>query len=174
MVKCRKMLSVFCLLPFLACDSSTGIVPPVLPHDPVDQGWKAVENLEYAFNQRDSELLDETLDPTFLILLPEEEWDDYNGDGIMDTTLTRELYFSGVIDLFQEYESVELDLQGSDEEHWQGDPSGETMQYPRVYLMEVSQGTQDGWTISGDTILRCRPDSSGTWRVTWIEYSQDE
>ncbi len=174
MVKCRKMLSVFFLLPFLACDSSTGIVPPVLPHDPVDQGWKAVENLEYAFNQRDSELLDETLDPAFLFLLPEEEWDDYNGDGITDTTLTRELFMSAAVNLFQEYGSVVLEYAGSSESTWYGDSTGATMMYPRVYLMEVSQGTQEGWTITGYTIIRCRPDSSDTWRVTWIEYSQDE
>ncbi|HPR22879.1 MAG TPA: hypothetical protein P5207_00160 [Candidatus Sabulitectum sp.] len=174
MVKYIQILTATLFLLFPACDDSTGIIPPVLPHNPVDQGWKAVENLEYAFNQRDSELLDETLDPNFLFLLPEEEWDDYNGDGIVDTTLTRELFMSSAVNLFQEYGSVELEFSGSSENPWAGDTTGTTMMYVRDYFMEVSQGTQEGWTTTGQTILHCRPDSSETWRVTWIEYSQDE
>lgn len=158
---------------FLSCDSSTGIVPPVLPHSPVNQGWKAVENLEFAFNQRNSELLDETLDPSFLFFLPEEEWGDYNGDGIIDTTLTREMFISAAVSLFQRYGSVELEYTGSSETPWAGDSTGATMMYPRVYFMEVSQGTQEGWTRNGVTTIRCRPDSSGTWQVTWIDDSPD-
>ncbi len=174
MEKYMQILAVSLFIMVLSCENSTGIVPPVLPHNPVDQGWKAVENLEYAFNQRDSELLDETLDPDFLFLLPEEEWDDYNGDGVIDTTLTRELFMSSAVNLFQEYGSVVLEYSGSSETPWAGDSTGTTMMYVRNYFMEVSQGTQEGWTSTGQTIIRCKPDSSDTWRVTWIEYSQDE
>lgn len=163
---------VFLLL-FRSCDSSTGIVPPVLPHSPVNQGWKAVENLEFAFNQRNSELLYETLDPAFLFLLPEEEWDDYNGDGIMDSTLTREVFMSAALSLFQKYGSVELEYTGSSEIPWAGDSTGATMMYPRLYFMEVSQGTQEGWARTGVTTIRCRPDSTDTWRVTWIHDTPD-
>lgn len=155
-----------------ACSSPGGIITPVLPHDPVDEGWKAVENYEYAFNTKDLALLEETLDPTFEFLLDEEDWADYDGDGITDTCFTEDFYLQNISLLFNQYEHIELTLNGTGEIPWPGDPSGETLQFDRSYSMKAYNwvgGQQEGWQRQGDVVFLAAPDSAGVWRITRVE-----
>lgn len=154
------------------CGTPSGIVTPVLPHDPVDEGWKAVQNFEYSFNTKDLILLEETLDPEFVLYLNEEDWFDYNGDGILDTVLTEEQYLQSISTLFETYEVIELDLNGEFESPWYGDPSGQTLQLVRSYQKKAYNwvgGQQEGFTVQGDYIFLSKPDSTGTWRITGLE-----
>ena len=160
-----------------SCDSGTEIITPVLPHSPVDEGWKAVENLEYAFNMKDLDLLDETLDQDFGLALQEEDWDDYDGDGIIDSSLNEEYFLQTVSCMFNGYEVIELILSGSGEIIWPGDPTGETLQYQRSYSMKAYNwvgGQQEGWSRLGETSFLCKADETGIWHVTGIEDTTEE
>jgi len=154
------------------CSSPEGIITPVLPYDPADEGWKAVENFEHSFNMKDLALLEETLDPTFAYLLPEEDWADYDGDGIIDICFNEEYYLQTVSNVFQTYEIIEFTLYGNGETTWPGDPSGQTMQYERTYDIWVynwAGGEPEGWRRQGEAVFLCRPDSSGIWRITRLD-----
>lgn len=155
-----------------ACSSPEGIITPVLPHDPVDEAWKAIDNYEYSFNTKDLALLEETLDQSLVFLLDEEDWDDYNGDGIIETCFQEEYYLQTVSLVFNQYEIIELVLNGSSESPWPGDPSGETLLFDRSYSMKAHNwvgGQQEGWLRVGDVVFLAAPDSAGVWRITQIE-----
>ena len=160
------------LLFVAACGTTTDLVMPVLPHDPVNEGWKAIENYQHSFNTQNTTLLDESLASEFEFLLSEEDWDDYNGDGIVDTTLTEQMYLTTISALFDSTEVIELTLTGTVENPWTGDPTGQTMQYLRSYNMKAYNwvgGQQEGWTRQGEASFLCKADSSGVWRITYLE-----
>lgn len=163
----RTLLIINAVFLMTSCDSSTGVITP----DPVDEGWKAVENYEHSFNTKDLALLEETLDPTFEFWLPEEEWDDYNGDGIVDTVLTKEMYLQFVSSLFDTYELVELYLEGDNEDVWYGDTTGETLQLARSFQKKAYNwvgGEQEGFAEQGTILFLSKPDISGSWRITSV------
>lgn len=174
----RRMLAgAAVLILFCSCDPGTGIVTPVLPYNPVDEGWKAVENFRYAMESQDIDLLEETLGEEFGLALMEEDWDDYDGDGIVDTTLNETVFIQTISILFDSYEVIELNLEGSGETVWPGDPSGETMQYQRSYDIKAWSwvgGQQEGWRRQGDTSFLCRADGTGIWHVTGIVDTTEE
>lgn len=160
-----------------SCDSRTEIATPVLPHNPVDEGWKAVANLEYAFNTKDLDLLDGTLDSDFEYALPEEDWDDFDGDGIIDQSFNEEYFLQTVSIVFNGYEVIELTLSGNGEITWPEDPTGETMLYQRSYDMKAFnwvEGTQEGWRRQGETSFLCKADSTGIWHVTGVIDTTEE
>ncbi len=165
--------ALFLILIFTACGDNTGITLPVLPHDPVDEGWKVVENYAYGMETKDIALLEETLDPDLVYQLQEDDWDDYNGDGIIDTTFTRELHLEFLSQTFNMYEYIELSLSGNTENPWPDDPAGETMQYLRTFDMKAyyydEDNVQQGWREQGEASFLCKPDSAGIWRITGIE-----
>lgn len=167
----KTLLIISGALLLASCDPGTGIITPVLPHNPVDEGWKAVENYEYSFNTKDLTLLEETLDPSFLYELPESEWDDYNGDGIIDTFLTKELYLQTISALFSSYEVVELNLNGDSEFTWAGDSTGSTLILFRDYDKTAYNwvgGQQEGFTELGSIVFLTKPDTTGSWKITSI------
>ena len=130
-----------------------------------------MDNYEYSFNVKDITLLEETLDPTFLYELPESEWDDYNGDGIIDTVLTKELYLQWISVLFSSYEVVELNLNGDSEYVWAGDPSGETLQLLRAYQKKAYNwvgGVQEGFVEQGNITFLVKSETSGSWKILSI------
>ena len=153
-----------------ACGTNaTGITPPVLPHDPVDEGWKAVENYEHAYNTKDADLLAVTLDSEFLHHLLEGDWGDYNGDGIIDSTWGYDMELSMAEGYFSEYEYCELNLEGDDHYTWPDDPSGESLAYQRSYYFKVyNKDPYQGFIEAGEFLLVCKPDSTGTWRLTHL------
>lgn len=163
----RTLLIISAVFLMTSCDSSTGVITS----DPVDQGWKAVDNYEYSFNTKDLALLEETLDPTFEFWLSEEEWDDYNGDGIVDTVLTKEMYLQFVSSLFNTYEMIELNLDGDNEDVWYGDTTGETLQLVRSFQKKAYNwvgGEPEGFTEQGIILFLSKPDTSGSWRITSV------
>lgn len=156
-----------------ACSSNaTGITTPMLPHDPVNEGWKAIDNYECAYNTQDIDLLAATLDTGFLHLLLETDWDDYNGDGIVDSTWGYDLELSFAEELFSNYEYCELYLAGEEEYTWPDDPSGESIAYPRGFHLKYYNINPDqtitGFTEVGQFILVCKPDSTGIWHLTHL------
>lgn len=124
-------LILACLLVILLCScgsDATGISPPVLPHDPVDAAWKAVENFEYAYDTQDIALVLAILDTDFMHHLDEEDWADYDGDGIIDTFFDLELEQLFTEYLFDAAEEIEMTFTGDDEWVWSGDTTGQSLE----------------------------------------------
>jgi len=175
MIYTRFVLS--CLLLVLLCscgNNATGISPPVLPHDPVNAAWKAVENFQYSYNTQDIDLLGITLDPDFMHHLEEEYWDDYDGDGIIDTYLDLDLELLFTEAFFDTAEMIELTLNGDDEQTWPDDSLAWALELPRVYGMKVyydAGGPYQGSQVSGTISFICRPDSDEEWRI-WQLFMQ--
>lgn len=152
---------------------ATGIYPPVLPHSPVNAAWKAVENLEYAYITMDLELVEVTLDPDFFHHLDEEDWADYNGDGIIDEGWGLDLELEWFENLFETADAIDMGFYGDEEYTWEEDSTGQSMALPRTFCVKVwfeigapYQGSQ----CSGNVLYVCRPDSNGEWRI-WHKFS---
>ena len=153
-----------------ACgNDTTGVTPPVPPYDPVDEGWKVIDNYEYAYNTMVADLLAVTLDIGFLHHLLEENWADYNGDGVIDSiwSYTTELTFAE--GYFSAYDCCEFTLTGEQQYTWPDDPSGKSIAYSRSYMLvfyDLDPSGQTGFMKRGDFILVCKPDSTGIWHLT--------
>jgi len=165
-------LILACLLVILLCScgsDATGISPPVLPHDPVDATWKAVENFEYAYDTQDIALVLATLDPDFMHHLDEEDWADYDGDGIIDTFFDLELEQLFTEYLFNAAEEIEMTFTGDDEWVWSGDTTGQSLELPRIFDLKVywktGSGPYQGSQVSGAASFICRPDADDEWRI---------
>jgi len=161
-----------------ACGSNaTGVTTPALPHDPVDEGWKTIENYEYAYNTKDTDLLAATLDTGFLHHLLETDWDDYNGDGVIDGTWGYNIELSIADGYFSAYEICELYLEGEGQYTWPDDPSGNSVAYPRSYQLKCHNFDPDqgytGFRKMGEFILVCTPDSTDTWHLTHLTHLID-
>jgi len=116
---------------------ATGIYPPVLPHSPVNAAWKAVENLEYAYITMDLDLVEATLDPDFFHHLDEEDWGDYNGDGIIDTYWRMDMEMWWFEDLFDTANEIDMTFSGEDEYPWEEDSTGQSLALPRTFCVMV-------------------------------------
>lgn len=156
------------LLMAASCGDSPTIVPPVLPHDPVDTASKALENFQHSVNVRDIGLLAETLDEDFgWYLFDESMWDDYNGDGIVDTCFPRDYTVQLFDDLFENSTVLGMAMAGTSETPWYGDSTGQTMQCVRVVEF-ISEPDSMFFTGTADWIFLARPDNAGEYRITWI------
>jgi len=162
----EKMIPLLTLiLVFASCGDTTGISLPVLPHNPVNECWKALENFEYSYNTLDIPLLTATLDQEFQWVLAEKDWDDYNGDGIIDSSFTRDMYLSFSSDLFADAETVELTLDGSGEEVWSGDTTGQTVVCVRSFTLKVEYPGKARTISYGEWSILVRPDSTDDWNL---------
>lgn len=141
----------------------------MLPYNPVDEGWKVLDNYEYAYNTKDADLLGATLDTQFLHHLLPEDWADYNGDGVIDSTWNYELemYFEEA--LFAAYTNIEFYLTGEEQYTWTEDPSGESIAFPRDFdLKAYDTDPLTGIRETGQFILVCKPDTSNIWHLTHL------
>jgi len=122
----------------------------------------------YAYNTLDADLLTVTLDSGFLHHLLEENWADYNGDGVIDSTWGYSLELSFAEGYFSAYDCCEFTLEGEEQYIWPDDQSGESIAYPRSYVLKFYNTGQSGVTETGSFILVCKPDSSGIWHLTHL------
>ncbi|MCK5130812.1 MAG: hypothetical protein KAR40_01505 [Candidatus Sabulitectum sp.] len=168
----KRVLTIIITLSLIlaACGSNaTGIVTPVLPYNPVNEGWKAIENYKYAYNTRDANLLAATLDSEFLHLLKEEDWGDYNGDGTIDSTWGYDLEMTNAQILFSSCEAIELTLEGLWYYPWPADSTSESIAFPRNYRMKMYYSYPDSGAVeTGQFTMVCRPDSTDTWYLTHL------
>ena len=169
MVKIDKTAALLVVLLLAGCGSeATGVITPVLPYNPVDEGWKALANYEYAYNTRDEELLSTTLDSQFLHHLLPEDWYDFNGDGVIDSTWNYDMEMEFEQTLFSKCETIEFILWGDSSYPWAWDPSGETIAYPRDYEMSGFYSPDSGFVETGMYQLICKPDANGLWHLTHL------
>ncbi len=164
------LLVAGCWNPF-SPDTETG--EEVQYHNPVDSAYKALENLQYAYESRD---LDHYLDcfrDDFEFHLLQVDWDDYDGDGIIDEYWGLDLEEEFHQIMFNSVTAIELTLSGTAQSPWTGDSTGQSLQLPRTFDLKVytDDAHQTGYRASGDALFICREDSTGEWYI-WRWYDQ--
>ncbi|PIE53135.1 hypothetical protein CSA37_03270 [Candidatus Fermentibacteria bacterium] len=155
----KRIMATTALAALIFTGCGTGPDNTEAPYNPVDESWKAVENFIFAWNTRDQDLLSETLSDDFEMPLSEEDWADYNGDGIIDKSLPENIYLNVASVIFSSYSHVELlvDYSAGQSNEFTGDWN------MKVYNIEG--GEQTGWSASGETVIVCAENGSGQWNV---------
>ena len=164
------LASILTFLLAAACGSGvTEIIPPVLPYNPVDEGWKVLANYEYAYNNKDVDLLAATLDTEFLHHLLEENWADYDEDGVIDSSWGYELEMEFEGALLDAYDNIEFYLTGEEQYTWPDDPSGESIAFPRDFeLKAYNTDPLTGLRETGQFTLVCKPGTNNIWHLTHL------
>jgi len=148
---------------------------PVQYHVPVDSAYKVLENLQFAYISRDIGHYLDCFRDDFEFHLQEIDWDDYNGDGLIDEYWGLDLEEDFHILMFNNVSSIELNLAGTQESPWTGDSTGLSLQLPRTFDLKVytNAAHSEGYRASGSALFICREDSStGEWYIwQWWDLS---
>lgn len=150
-----------------------------LYYSPADSAWKVLANLQLSYVNRDHDHYMQCFRDDFEFHLLEQDWDDFNGDGIIDTYwgLDREDEFHEA--MFNGVELIELTFTGNQLFPWMGDPTGESYSLPRTFDLKVytslsGPGGVEGYRASGSADFICRVDSAtGEWYI-WQWFDQSE
>ena len=154
--------------------------PDPIYYEPADSAWKVVKNLETAYINRDHDAYMDCFREDFEFHLLETDWDDYDGDGIVDTYWGYDIEDLFSQNMFNAVEQIELVLTGTSEYPWMGDPTEQSYALPRNFDLKVytsvggpSQPPQ-GYRASGEAIFICRPDTTtGEWYIwQWFDESE--
>ncbi len=142
---------------------------------PVDSAYKVLENLEYAYVSRDIDHYMACFRDDFEFHLLEVDWDDYDGDGIVDEYWGIDLEEACHEQMFNSVSSIELTLSGNSQSPWTGDSTGRSLQLTRTFDLKVytSENPPQGYRASGDALFICRQDSTGEWYI-WQWWDQSE
>jgi len=153
-------------LPFLmaGCGSSQGIV--------IEPWEMLLQNLQTAWETEDIDLLADCFREDFEHHLLEIYWDDFNGDGIIDSLWGLDYELLLAQSIFDDADSIRFDLAGGNAFPWTGDSTGQTMQMPRELSREIF--TSGGSSLEEMSVLfLCRPDDQGDWYVwQWWDLSE--
>ncbi len=148
-------------------------------YTPADSAWKVLYNFQLAYQTQNIDAYKECLDPEFEFILLQVDWDDYDGDGIIDESWGKDIEEAFTQNMFdsEDAEVIELTLTGNSETVWYGDPSGETLQLVRSFDLKVyywqPDGTQAGYRAMGNAVFRCRPDENGEYKIwQWEDHSE--
>ena len=147
--------------------------PTVQYHVPVDSAYKALENLQYAYVSRDIGHYLDCFRDDFEFHLQEIDWDDYDGDGVIDEYWGLDMEEEFHINMFNSTNvtTIDLTLSGTQESPWTGDSTGQALQLSRTFDLKVFAEPQ-GFMASGTALFICREDSTGEWYIwQWWDYS---
>jgi len=148
---------------------STDPVPPTVQyHVPVDSAYKALENLQYAYVSRDIDHYLDCFRDDFEFHLQEIDWDDYDGDGVIDEYWGLDMEEEFHIKMFDNVFSIDLTLSGTQQSPWTGDSTGQALQLSRTFDLKVytNEAHSQGFMASGSALFICRVDSStGEWYI---------
>jgi hypothetical protein len=142
-------------------------------HNPVDSAYKVLENLEYAYVSRDIDHYLDCFRDDFEFHLQEVDWDDYDGDGLIDTYwgLDQEEEFHISMFASSNVTSIDLSISGSSQSPWTGDSTGMSLQLDRTFDLKVYT-IENGYHASGSALFICREDSTGEWYIwQWWDLS---
>jgi hypothetical protein len=144
-------------------------------HNPCDSAYKVLENLEYAYIARDIDHYLDCFRDDFEFHLLEVDWDDYDGDGLIDEYWGLDLEEAFHEVMFSNVSSIELTLSGTSQSPWTGDSTGQSLQLTRTFDLKVytSEDPPEGYRASGDALFICRPDSTGEWYI-WQWWDQSD
>ncbi|OPL17687.1 MAG: hypothetical protein AVO35_08440 [Candidatus Aegiribacteria sp. MLS_C] len=139
------------------------------PHETAIEPWEALlDDLRNAWEEEDLSLMGSLFREDFQHHLLEVDWDDYDGDGIIDEYwgLEYELEFAGMI--FASSDSISFLISGDSACPWSGDSTGVTMALNRLIDLKVFSA-QGNTEESMDALFLCRPDDEGDWYI-WRWY----
>jgi len=142
--------------------------PGIQYHNPVDSAYKVLENLEYAYRNREIVHYLDCFRDDFEFHLQEVDWFDYNDDGIIDTYWGLDQEEAFHILMFNNVSSIDLSLSGTQESPWTGDPTGESYKLPRTFDLKVytDEAHSNGFRAAGSALFICRPDTNtGEWYI---------
>ena len=152
---------------------NTGSPPPVQYWNPVDSAYKVLENLEYAYISRDIGHYLDCFRDDFEFHLLEIDWDDYNGDGLIDEYWGLDMEEEFHISMFNSTNvtTIDLTINGISQSPWTGDSTGQAQQLDRTFNLKVYAEPQ-GFMASGSALFICREDSTGEWYIwQWWDLS---
>ncbi len=148
-------------------------------YTPADSAWKVLHNFQLAYQTQNIDAYMNCLHEEFEFILLEVDWDDYDGDGIVDESWGRDIEEQFTTNMFNspDAETIELNLTGNTESVWYGDPSGETLQLVRSFDLQVyyinAQGQPDGFRAQGEAIFLCKPNADGEYQIwQWQDLSE--
>ena len=147
-------------------------------YDPCDSAWKVLKNLEYAYQSKDLDHYLGCFMSDFEFHLLEVDWDDYNGDGVIDEYWGLDLEEEFHDAMFDFVDDIELTLSGTAEWPWSGDSTGQSWELQRTFDLKVwytvPGSPWEGSQASGTAVFICRTDSTtGEWYI-WKWFDQSE
>lgn len=127
-------------------------------------------NLRNAWEGQDIVLLASLFRDDFEHHLLEVDWDDYNGDGLIDEYwgLDIELEFAEAI--FAAADSISFQISEGSSIPWTGDSTGTTMALNRLIDLKI-YSAQGNTQESMDALFLCRTDDQGDWYI-WQWWDQ--
>ncbi len=131
-------------------------------------------DLELSWVTVDISALENCFRDDFMHHLQEEDWDDYDGDGVIDTYwgLESELEFAEMC--FTEACSINFSLSGGESSQWFGDSTGQSLQMPRVLTREICFPDYTTLEVRPVTLI-CRPDSQNEWYIwQWFDLEEQK
>jgi hypothetical protein len=148
-------------------------------YTPADSAWKVLHNFQLAYETKNIDAYLDCLHEEFEFILLEVDWDDYDGDGIIDESWGRDLEEQFTTSMFSSpaAEVIELTLNGTGESIWYGDSTLTTLQLQRSFELKVyfwnSQGEPDGSRAQGNAIFLCKPNADGEYQIwQWTDLSE--
>lgn len=148
-------------------------------HSPVDSAYKVIENFELAYETKNMDAYMDCLHEEYEFMLLEVDWDDYNGDGIIDESWGLDIEEAMTSNLFSSTnaEIIELILEGNNQTTWYGDHTGATLQLVRSFSLKVfyydEEGVIQGFQAAGDAVFLCKPNDEGDY-VIWQQQDLSE
>lgn len=152
--------------------------PTPVYHEPADSAWKVIDNLQLAYVNRDLARYIACFRSDFEFHLLEVDWEDYTGDGQIDTYWGLDQEEAGHENMFNAVEQIELTLLGNLEYPDMSDPTGQSWVLPRTFDLKVytqlsGPGGVQGYRASGEAMFVCRTDSLGEWYIwKWYDHSE--
>ena len=132
--------------------------------------WQALEaQLVYAWTSMDLSELEGCFETGFEHHLREEDWADYDGDGIVDEYWDLEYELLIAQQYFQEADSIHFQLAGGSSQTWSEDSTGASLLFDRTLTREIFYADSSD-TLTQDVELVCRADSEGEWHFyLWFD-----
>ncbi|MCK5115296.1 MAG: hypothetical protein KAR44_01770 [Candidatus Aegiribacteria sp.] len=129
-------------------------------------------DLEYAWVTMDINALEDCFRDDFMHHLQEVDWDDYNGDGVIDEYWGLEIELDFAEFAFAEADSIYFSLSGGESSIWSGDSTGQSIETPRILTREIFSPGDTTLEVRPVTLI-CRPDYQNEWYI-WQWFDGEE
>ena len=158
-----KLISLFLIISGCGSSNQEIIIEP----------WDILlVDLEHAWNAMDINSLESCFRDDFMHHMQEEDWGDYNGDGIIDEYWGLEIELDLAEFVFTQADSITFSLSGGASSIWSGDSTGQSIETPRILTKEIFSPGDTTLEVRPVTLI-CRPDSQNEWYI-WQWFDGEE